>query len=71
MSWLFVSGGQTIGASALASVLLINGGGGDLVTKSCPTLVTPWTVALHALQSMGFPKQEYWNGLLFSSPGLP
>ena len=28
-----------------------NGGGGGLVTKSCLTLVTPWTVAL---QVMGF-----------------
>ena len=39
------------------------------VTKSCPTLVIPWTVALHALLSMGFPKQEHWNELLFPSPG--
>ena len=33
--------------------------------------VTPWTVALQALPPMGFPKQEHWSGLLFSSPGLP
>ena len=32
------------------------GGGGDLVTQSCPTLVTPWTVALQAPLSMGFPR---------------
>ena len=25
--------------------------------------MTPWTVALQAPLSMGFPKQEYWNGL--------
>ena len=31
--------------------------------------VTPWTVACQAPQSMGFPKQEYWSGLPFSSPG--
>ena len=30
--------------------------------------VTPWTVAYQAPPSMGFPKQEYWSGLLFSSP---
>ena len=28
--------------------------GGDLVAKSCPTLVTPWAVALQALLSKGF-----------------
>ena len=27
--------------------------------------VTPWTVAYHALLSMGFSKQEYWSGLSF------
>ena len=40
-----------------------------LFAKSCPTLVTPWTVALQAPLSMGFSKQEYWSGLPFSSPG--
>ena len=39
-----------------------------LVAKLCPTLVTPWTVALQSL-SMGFPRQEYWSGLPFHSPG--
>ena len=29
----------------------------------------PWTVALQAPLSMGFPRQEYWNGLPFPSPG--
>ena len=27
--------------------------------------VTPWTVAHQAPLSMGFPRQEYWSGLLF------
>ena len=31
--------------------------------------VTPWTVAHQAPLSMGFPRQESWNGLLFPSPG--
>ena len=44
--------------------------GGGLVTKSCPTLVTPWTVACQAPLSMRFPRQEYWSGLPFSAPGL-
>ena len=30
---------------------------------------TPWTVAYHAPQSMGFSRQEYWSGLPFPSPG--
>ena len=43
--------------------------GGGLVTQSCSTLVTPWTIAYQASLSMGFPRQEYWSGLLFPSPG--
>ena len=31
--------------------------------------VTPWTVAHQASQSMGFSRQESWNGLPFPSPG--
>ena len=30
---------------------------------------TPWALALQAPLSMGFPKQEYWSGLPFPSPG--
>ena len=30
---------------------------------------TPWTVACQAPLSMGFPRQEYWRGLRFPSPG--
>ena len=33
-----------------------------------PTLETPWTVALQAPLSMGFPRQEYWSGLPFLFP---
>ena len=33
------------------------------------SFVTPWTVAHQAPLSMGFPRQEYWSGLSFSSPG--
>ena len=39
-----------------------------LVTKLCLALATPWTVACQAPLSMGFPTQEYWNGLPFPSP---
>ena len=45
-------------------------GCGDLVPKSCPTLATPWIVAHQAPLSLGFPKQEYWNGFPFPSPGV-
>ena len=37
------------------------------VLSNC--FVTPWTVACQASLSMGFPRQEYWSGLLFPSPG--
>ena len=30
---------------------------------------TPWTVAHQTPLSMGFPRQEYWSGLPFPSPG--
>ena len=45
------------------------GGGGGLVTKSCTTLATPWTVACRGPLFMGFSRQEYWSGLSFPSPG--
>ena len=41
----------------------------DLVTKLCLILCDPMTVAHQASLSMGFPRQEYWSGLPFSSPG--
>ena len=31
--------------------------------------MTLWTVARQAPLSMGFHRQEYWNGLPFPSPG--
>ena len=33
------------------------------------SFVTPWTVAHQTPLSMGFPRQEYWSGLPFPSPG--
>ena len=30
---------------------------------------TPWTATLQVPLSMGFPRQEYWSGLPFPSPG--
>ena len=34
----------------------------------CQLFVASWTVAHWALLSLGFPRQEYWSGLLFPSP---
>ena len=31
--------------------------------------MTPWTVVHQVPLSMGFPRQEYWSGLPFPSPG--
>ena len=33
------------------------------------SFVTPWTVTCQAPLSIGFPRQEYWSGLPFPSPG--
>ena len=33
------------------------------------SFATLWTVARQAPLSMGFPRQEYWSGLPFPSPG--
>ena len=33
------------------------------------SFVIPWTIASQAPLSMEFPRQEYWNGLPFPSPG--
>ena len=41
-----------------------------LVTKSCSDFfVTPWTVTHQDPLSKGFPREEYWSGLPFPSPG--
>ena len=42
---------------------------GVLVTKSCLTHMTPWTVTCKAPLSMGFSRQEIWSGLPLPSPG--
>ena len=34
-----------------------------------PDFATPWTMAHQVPLSMGFPRQEYWNGLPFLPPG--
>ena len=39
---------------------------GNWTATMCLTLMTPWTAAHPAPLSMGFPRQEYWNGLPFT-----
>ena len=39
------------------------------VVKSCMTLDDPINCNDQAPLSMGFPRQEYWSGLPFPSPG--
>ena len=42
------------------------------VLSGVQLFATPWTEALQAPLSMEFPRQEYWNGLLFlCQGGLP
>jgi len=33
------------------------------------SFATPWIVASQASLTLGFPRQEYWSGLPFPSPG--
>ena len=41
-----------------------------LVTKSCLTLMTPWTVACQGPLFMGFPRQESSSGFHFLLHGI-
>ena len=51
----------------LCAISVSFGGGGGVVTMSCPTLATPWSVAHQAPLSVGFPRQGYWSGWPFPS----
>ena len=39
------------------------------VLRHVQLFATPGTVACQALLSVDFSRQEYWSGLLFSTPG--
>ena len=39
------------------------------LTTAISDSAIPWIVAHQAPLSMGFPRQEYWSGLPFPSPG--
>ena len=47
----------------------VGGGGGGLVTQSCPALVTLRTVARQAPLPTGFSRQGRWSRLPLPSPG--
>ena len=51
------------------SLPIDSGGVGGLVTKLCPSLAAPLTVALQTPPSMGLSRKEYWSGFPFPSPG--
>ena len=58
-----------ISLNGIFYVIIFKAGGDGLVSKSCPTPVTPWTIPFQVPLSMGFSRQEYWSGLPFPSPG--
>ena len=64
-----VQDGSVIASQPSGAVAPILSWNGSLITKSCLTLATPWTVAHQASLSIRFSRQEYWSGLPFPSPG--
>ena len=60
------NGGNNSNASCLSHAIVVI----VVYWLSCTWFfVTPWTVDHQAALSMGFPRQEYWSGLPFPSPG--
>ena len=60
---------QSSGITEVLSTISVRGGNG-LVIQSCPTLCDPRTIVCQAYLSMRLPRQEYWSGLPFLSPGI-
>ena len=58
-----ISSEMNISFYTFGSSIFRKSGGGGLVTKWCPTLVTPWTVVCQAPLFIGFFRQEYRNEL--------
>ena len=71
-SGAFYSGNKLVKAcwEDSASYVKRGGGGGGLVTKSCPTLVTPWTVAHQAPLARDFPGKDTGVGCHFLFQGI-
>ena len=70
-SGAFYSGNKLVKACWEDSASYVKrGGGSGLVTKSCPTLVTPWTVAHQAPLSRDFPGKDTGVGCHFLFQGI-
>ena len=67
--WSKGDGGGLDGSGRDDQGQTLGGGGGGVVAKSCPTLATPWTVALQVPLSMGFSRQGIleWVAISFSN----
>ena len=48
---------------------ILNDSSKRLSLSHAQLFATPWTAAHQAPPSMSFPRQEYWSGFLFPSPG--
>ena len=60
--------GGLIALCLLTGEILIHSSGGEHCNH-VRLFATLWTVAHQTPPSMGFSRQEYWNGLPFPSPG--
>ena len=58
-----------MGGSGGKGVVLLTSGRPLEDFSNVELFTTLWTMALQALLSMGFSRQEYWSGLLCSPPG--
>ena len=61
--WLPDSWNSSLGLHALLDMCVC-----ACVLTLVQLFAIPWTVAHQASLSMGFPRQEYWSGLPFSTP---
>ena len=66
---LWDSSGKNTGVGCHCLLKCMKGKSESEVAQSCQLLVTPWTSAYQAPLSMAFPRQKYWSGLPFPSPG--
>ena len=66
-----VDGAKNTGSGKITEIVLyyINISPCMLTLQSCPTLCDPMGCSPPGSLSMGYPRQEYWRALLFSSPG--
>ena len=69
ISSLLISPSEQTYSAGHRAFISLAGGGGGLVAQSCLTLCDPHgLLARQAPLSMGFSRQEYWNGLPCPTP---